>query len=49
MNWEILRENVQNHIKGLNYGYKGTLKSLGISYFNHLATFKDKNTLLHGS
>lgn len=48
MNWEILVENVQNYIKGLNYGYKGNLSKAGIYYLNELATFKDNHTLLYG-
>jgi ribosomal protein L6P/L9E len=42
-------ENIQNHIKGLNHGYKGNLKSSGILYLNKLARFKDENTLEYGS
>ncbi|CAK65577.1 unnamed protein product (macronuclear) [Paramecium tetraurelia] len=48
VNWDVLVENVQNHIKGLNYGYKGNLQKSGILYLNELATFKDNHTLLYG-
>ena len=47
--WSVLRTNVQNYIKGLNYGYKSNLDSDGVTYLNALAAFKDANTLYHSS
>lgn len=43
--WEVLRGNVQDYIKSLNFGYKSQLGSLGIDYINAQARFKDRNTL----
>ncbi|CAD8124401.1 unnamed protein product [Paramecium sonneborni] len=48
VDWNILIENIQNHIKGLNYGYKGNLQKQGILYLNDQATFKDNHTLIYG-
>ena len=44
-NWSILRQNVQDHIKGLNFGYKVALREEGITYLNKLGKFKDDHTL----
>lgn len=38
-------QNVQDHIKGLNFGYRVELREKGISYLNKLAKFKDEHTL----
>ena len=38
-------ENVQKHIKDINWGYKVDLRKLGVKYFNMYATFKDSHTL----
>jgi Pyridine nucleotide-disulphide oxidoreductase len=43
--WEALREHVQDHIKGLNFGYRVQLRELGVSYQNKLAKFIDPHTL----
>jgi thioredoxin reductase (NADPH) len=37
--WEKLRENVQLHIKSLNFGYRSELKKDGIQYMNKLGEF----------
>lgn len=37
--------NVQNHIKGLNWGYKADLIKLKVKYFNAYATFDDEHTI----
>ncbi len=44
-NWETLRQNVQDHIKGLNFGYKVALREEGITYINKLGKFIDNHTL----
>eukprot|EP00606_Chrysophyceae_sp_TOSAG23-5_P000187 GSChrysophyteH2.ASY1.ANO1.484.1 assembled CDS len=44
-NWSTLRQNVQDHIKGLNFGYKVALREEGITYLNKLGKFKDDHTL----
>ncbi len=43
--WETMRENVQNHIKGLNFKYRVTLRENSVTYLNKLAKFKDEHTL----
>lgn len=43
--WETMVQNVQDHIKGLNFGYRVELREKGISYLNKLAKFKDAHTL----
>ena len=40
--WATLRENVQNHIKSVNFGYKSKLRELDIDYVNALAKFEDE-------
>lgn len=39
--WTTLRDNVQNHIKSINFGYKSKLKELDIDYINAKAIFED--------
>lgn len=34
--WIAMRENVQNHIKKLNFGYRGQLRTAGVDYLNKL-------------
>lgn len=43
--WEAMRENVQNHIKGLNFKYRVTLREKNVSYLNKLGRFIDSHTL----
>ena len=43
--WAKMIENVQSHIKGLNWGYKTQLRSANVKYFNELATFTGPNTI----
>jgi len=45
-NWEKMVENIQMHIKGLNWGYKTALRSAQVKYHNELVEFKGKNTIL---
>eukprot|EP00760_Papus_ankaliazontas_P004090 PhM_4_TR11688/c0_g1_i1/m.76129/K22182/TXNRD; thioredoxin reductase (NADPH) len=45
--WDTLKGNVTMHIRSLNFGYNVELRTLGIKYYNALATFTDNaNTLL---
>jgi len=44
-NWETLRQNVQDHIKGINFGYKVALREEGVTYINKLGKFVDNHTL----
>ncbi|CAE7663891.1 SEP1, partial [Symbiodinium microadriaticum] len=43
--WERLRDNSQDHIKGLNFGYRVELREKGVSYLNKLAKFVDPHTV----
>jgi thioredoxin reductase (NADPH) len=43
--WEVLRENIQNYIKGINFGYKKKLKEIGVDFIDARAKFKDPNTV----
>jgi pyruvate/2-oxoglutarate dehydrogenase complex dihydrolipoamide dehydrogenase (E3) component len=43
--WEVIRENIQNYIRGLNFKYRVRLREKEVTYLNKLATFVDKNTI----
>jgi thioredoxin reductase (NADPH) len=43
--WGIMRQNIQDHIKGLNFGYRVQLREKGVQYMNKLGRFVDANTL----
>jgi len=43
--WETMRENVQNHIRGLNFKYRVNLREKNVTYLNKLGKFKDAHTL----
>lgn len=43
--WDTLKQNVQDHIKGLNFGYRVALREEGITYLNKLGKFIDPHTL----
>lgn len=45
-NWENMVNQVNGHIKSLNWGYKSSLIKKGVDYFNFFASLKDKNTIL---
>jgi thioredoxin reductase (NADPH) len=34
--WVIMKDNIQNHIRKLNFGYKGQLRTVGVTYLNAL-------------
>jgi len=44
-NWEEMISNVQNHIKGLNWGYKSEMIKAKVKYFNAYAEFVDAHTI----
>jgi len=44
-NWSQMVNNVQMHIKGLNWGYKTDLMKMKAKYFNAYASFKDSHTI----
>merc|ERR1719431_2114071 len=44
-NWSKMVEEVQNHIGGLNWGYRVALREKEVTYLNEYAEFQDKNTL----
>lgn len=43
--WEVMRENVQDYIKGLNFGYRVQLREAGVTYLNKLGRFVGPNQL----
>ena len=43
--WEEMRENVQNHIRGLNFKYRVNLRENEVTYLNKLGKFVDAHTL----
>ena len=44
-NWELLKSNVQNHIRSLNFKYRVDLREKSVTYLNMLGKFVDKHTL----
>jgi pyruvate/2-oxoglutarate dehydrogenase complex dihydrolipoamide dehydrogenase (E3) component len=44
--WVTMRDNIQNHIKKLNFGYRGQLRDVGIDYLNKLGEKIDQNSSL---
>eukprot|EP00900_Chrysochromulina_parva_P022467 jgi/Chrpa1/4854/Chrysochromulina_OHIO_Genome00010222-RA len=45
-NWETMVNNVQLHIKSLNFGYRSELMSNNVKYYNAYATFTDPKTVV---
>jgi len=43
--WGTMVSAVQDHVKGLNYGYVKDLRSSNVKYLNALGAFKDAHTL----
>lgn len=43
--WETLKQNVQNHIRGLNFKYRVDLREKKVTYLNMLGKFVDDHTL----
>jgi len=44
-NWQRMVKNVQEHIQGLNWGYKLSLVDGHVTYFNNYASFVDAHTV----
>ena len=44
--WVAMKDNVQSHIKSLNWAYKAELMKMKCKYYNYYATFIDAHTLL---
>jgi pyruvate/2-oxoglutarate dehydrogenase complex dihydrolipoamide dehydrogenase (E3) component len=45
MNWNDIKDNVQNYIRSLNFKYRVRLREKNVTYFNKMGKFVDKNTL----
>lgn len=43
--WKTLRQNVQDHIKSLNFGYRVQLREAGVTYLNKLGKFVGPNEI----
>lgn len=43
--WNVLRDTVQDHIKGLNFGYRVQLRESGVTYLNKLGKFVGPNSI----
>lgn len=41
--WSTLRDNIQNHIKGINFSYKSKMQEIGADYINAFASFSNAN------
>lgn len=43
--WDVLRTNIQNHIKAINFGYRTKMSEIDVDYINAFAKFEDKETV----
>jgi pyruvate/2-oxoglutarate dehydrogenase complex dihydrolipoamide dehydrogenase (E3) component len=43
--WGVVKDNIQNYIRGLNFKYRVRLRDKSVKYLNKLATFKDEHTV----
>ena len=43
--WETLKNNVQNHIRGLNFKYRVDLREKEVTYLNQLGSFINEHTV----
>jgi thioredoxin reductase (NADPH) len=43
--WDVVRGNIQNYIKSLNFKYRVRLREKNVTYLNQLATFVDPHTI----
>mmetsp|Transcript_7691 Transcript_7691/g.12776 ORF Transcript_7691/g.12776 Transcript_7691/m.12776 type:complete len:610 (+) Transcript_7691:75-1904(+) len=43
--WETMRSNVQDHIKGINFSYRVQLREAGVTYLNRLGKFTGPNSM----
>ena len=46
LKWPDLVENIQNHIRGLNFKYRVAFREKNVTYLNKLAAFKDAHTII---
>ena len=46
VDWEILRNKIQQYVKKLNFGHRSNLRQNGIAFYNKLAKLVDKNTII---
>ena len=44
-NWTTMVDNVQQHVKSLNFGYRAELMTAAVKYYNAYATFVDPQTV----
>lgn len=44
--WEVVRDNIQNHVGSLTFGYRTQLREKGVEYINAFGTFKDAHTIV---
>lgn len=45
-NWETMKNNIQDHIGSLNWGYRVQLRDKKVEYINAYGTFVDQHTVL---
>lgn len=45
MQWGVLRDNIQNYIRSLNFKYRVRLREKEVTYLNKLGTFVDPHTI----
>ena len=45
LHWDVVRMNIQNYIRSLNFKYRVRLREKGVTYLNKLATFTDKHSI----
>ncbi|KAG7346711.1 NADPH-glutathione reductase [Nitzschia inconspicua] len=43
--WNVVKDNIQNYIRSLNFKYRVRLREKSVQYINKLATFKDAHTV----
>jgi len=43
--WAVVKDNIQNYIRSLNFKYRVRLREKRVEYLNKLATFKDAHTV----
>ena len=45
-NWDTMKDNIQNHIGGLNFNYRVQLRDKKVEYINGFGEFIDRHKLL---
>ncbi|KAL3909564.1 MAG: hypothetical protein SGILL_008037, partial [Bacillariaceae sp.] len=43
--WDVVKDNIQNYIRSLNFKYRVRLREKNVQYLNKLATLKDAHTV----